>query len=86
MKKDGWCTIFETIDELLSQEIVEATEYNGKYYIRLYDKDIYANVIWIADKQTGIVTHMSLVDYLCISNIASKATPIDPATIKRKAS
>ena len=82
-KIDGWCTVFETVDELLAQDIVEATEYDGNYYIRLHDKDVYANVIWVVNKRTGAVTQMSLVDYLCVSNIADKAKPIDPATIKK---
>lgn len=72
---------YETFDEILNAEIIEAALYNGNYYFLVNYKDQYHNTVWVVDKNTEKVSQISLIDYMI--EIMDYAKPIDPKTLKR---
>lgn len=81
--KESGLMQYETFDEILNAEIVQATEYGDNYYFIVKYDDIYHNTVWVVNRKTEEVSSMSLIDYMFISEIEDKATPIDPKTLKR---
>ena len=72
--------IYNSLEELLKEEILYMSEYDGSYYIKLKPKEEYDNSMWKVDIRTGKVSYMLFTDYL---EIMDKAKEIDPSTFKR---
>ena len=83
MCKESGLMKYETFDEILDAEITYAAEYGNNYYFTIKCNDPYANTVWVVDKKTKKVSSVSLIDYMFISAIEDKATPIDWKTLKR---
>ena len=77
--KESGLEIFETVSELINNEIIGAWEYNNKYYIRVKLKDNYDNRLWVVDKVSLRVSDMFFTDFF---EIMDKATPVDPNKLK----
>ena len=78
--------ICENLTELLLQQIEWATEDDSFYYIRLQAIGCYDNRIYKVSKNTEHASLIDFIDYHVLDRISDRVTPIDPATIKRKAS
>lgn len=82
--EDNWCTVYETLDELLQEEIILAAEDKDYYYIRLKPKQFYDNSMWKVDKQTGKVSYMMYPQY--IVRVEDNAVEINPETLRKRVS
>lgn len=71
--------MFNTLDALLKEDIVEMTEYEGCYYIRLA-KEVEDDTVWKVDIATGKATYVQFPWY--IAYVAYKARDVDPDTVK----
>jgi hypothetical protein len=73
---------YETFDEILNADIVEAYEGIDKYYFLIKSDDFYANTIWIIDKKTRNVSSMMLTQFMFVTMYEEEINKIDPKTIK----
>lgn len=72
---------YNTLDDLLKEEVNFVYELDGYYYVKLKPKCFYENAIWKVDKKTGEVSYMMFTDF--IINVERFATPVNPKTLKR---
>lgn len=72
---------YNSLDDLLKEEVNFVTEYDGFYYVKLKPKYFYENSIWKVNKKTGEVSYMMFTEY--IINVVRLATPVDLDTLKR---
>ncbi len=80
-KTNNGIEIYETVDDLLQKDITEIWGYGGKYYVSVKSDNFYDNRIWIVDKKTKQVSKGYYIDIML--DIADKATPVDPETLRR---
>ena len=79
-KHENGVTVYETLEELLNADIDFITECDDSYYIRLKPESYYDNSVWVVNKHTLKVSFMLFTQYF---DIMDKATPVNPATLKR---
>ena len=71
--------MYNTLEELLTEEVLFVGEYDGSYYIKLKPKECYDNSIWKVDIKTGKVSFMLFTDYF---EIIDKVKELDLSTLK----
>ncbi len=76
---DGNTIVYETLEELLKENIAWISEYEGFYYVKLV-KEYEDDSVWKVDKKTGKASYMQFPLYLV--TIQDKAKNIDPAMLR----
>lgn len=74
--------IYETLQDLLKKGINYVGEYDGNYYITVDTDDPYDNRVWVVNKETSKVSHMSFTTFI-VEDIDEKAKPVNPETLRR---
>lgn len=71
--------MYTTLEELLKEDILFMTEYDGFYYVKL-SKESEDDTLWKVDKKTGKAEYSQFVLYL---GIADKAKHINPDVLRK---
>lgn len=79
---DNGIEIYETLQDLLSKDILKVGEYDEKYYVELKTDDPYDNTVWIVDKNTLEVSWIHFTTFI-IEDIDEKVKPVDIETLRR---
>ena len=80
--KESGLTIYETLDELLSADIVNIFEYKNDYYIELQPEHFYDCRVHKVDKQTGKLSCIHKVETALIPDEERKQ--IDPKELRKQ--
>lgn len=72
--------MYNSLEELLEEEILHVYEYDGCYYIELKPDNYYDNSIWKVNIKTGKVSFMLLTEFF---GIIDKVKDIDPAGFRK---
>lgn len=73
---------YETLDELLLLPDIKIDEYEGYYYVTVYEDAPYYNIMYKVDINTRKATYY-WDDIGYVLDIRDKAKPINPETLRR---
>lgn len=79
---DNGIEVYETLQDLLTKDILKVGEYEEKYYIELKTDDPYDNTVWIVNKNNLEVSWMPFTTFI-VEDIDEKVKPVDVETLRR---